>query len=115
MSPGCVFCAIIEGQEPAKKLYEDKEVVAFFDINPQAPIHILVIPRRHIKNLLDVNEKDAPILSKLIMVATMLAKKHDIAETGYRIVVNTNRNAGQSVDHLHIHILGGRILGWPPG
>ncbi|MCX7705582.1 MAG: histidine triad nucleotide-binding protein [bacterium] len=111
----CVFCKITAGQAPAKKLYEDNDVIAFHDINPQAPVHILVIPRKHIRNLLYVDEKDALILSKLIMVATMMAKEQKIAEKGYRIVINTNRCAGQSVDHLHIHVLGGRIMSWPPG
>lgn len=115
MNLDCVFCKIASGQAHANKLYEDSDVIAFYDINPQAPVHILIIPRKHIKNLLDVNKQDETFLSKLLMIATMLAKQQKIAETGYRIVVNTNRNAGQSVDHLHIHILGGRAMGWPPG
>ncbi|MCM8821668.1 MAG: histidine triad nucleotide-binding protein [Candidatus Omnitrophica bacterium] len=100
---------------PAKKVYEDEEIIAFYDINPQSPVHLLVIPRKHISNLLDIKQQDADLLAKMIMTATILAKKHDIAETGYRIVINTNRYAGQSIDHLHIHILGGRVMGWPPG
>lgn len=115
MSLYCVFCEISAGKMPAKKVYEDEEIIAFYDINPQSPVHLLVIPRKHISNLLDIKQQDADLLAKMIMTATILAKKHDIAETGYRIVINTNRYAGQSIDHLHIHILGGRVMGWPPG
>lgn len=115
MSSDCIFCRIAMSQAPAKKLYQDDDVIAFYDINPQAPLHVLVIPRKHINNLLDVNDRDALVLSKLIMVATDIAKKQGVAETGFRIVINTNRNAGQSIDHLHIHLLGGRVMHWPPG
>ncbi|MCM8824564.1 MAG: histidine triad nucleotide-binding protein [Candidatus Omnitrophica bacterium] len=111
----CVFCDISVGKVPAKKVYEDDEIIAFHDINPQSPVHILLIPRKHIINLTYIEQTDARLLSKMIMTATILAKKHNIAETGFRLVINTNRYAGQSVDHLHIHILGGRVMGWPPG
>ncbi|MCM8765021.1 MAG: histidine triad nucleotide-binding protein [Candidatus Omnitrophica bacterium] len=115
MSLLCVFCGISVGKVPAKKIYEDAEIVAFHDINPQSPVHLLVIPRKHISNLLDIKQQDAALLSKMVMTATILAKEYGIAESGYRIVINTNRDAGQSIDHLHIHILGGRAMGWPPG
>ncbi len=115
MNSDCIFCKISEGKAPASKIYEDKEVIAFHDINPQSPVHILVIPRKHIVNMLDVKKEDYPVLSRMLEVATSIAREFNIAETGYRIVINTNRNAGQSVDHLHVHVLGGRVMQWPPG
>ncbi|HOJ30869.1 MAG TPA: histidine triad nucleotide-binding protein [bacterium] len=115
MNQDCVFCRISEGKNPARLVYESEDIIAFHDINPQAPVHLLIIPRRHFTNLLNVNEQDSTILAKMLFVATEIAKQTKIAETGFRIVINTNRNAGQSVDHLHIHVLGGRIMEWPPG
>lgn len=115
MSYECVFCKIAEGKMPAKKVYEDAEILAFYDINPQSPVHLLVIPRKHVNNLADIEEKDFILLGKMLIVARALAREHKIEETGYRIVINTNRYAGQSVDHLHFHILGGRFMSWPPG
>ncbi|MGB9642153.1 MAG: histidine triad nucleotide-binding protein [Candidatus Ratteibacteria bacterium] len=115
MNHDCVFCKISEGKEFAKVVYENQDIIAFHDINPQAPVHLLIIPRRHFSNLLDVDRQNSTILAEMLYVATELARQMKIAETGFRIVINTNRYAGQSIDHFHIHVLGGRIMGWPPG
>ncbi|MCM8805757.1 MAG: histidine triad nucleotide-binding protein [Candidatus Omnitrophica bacterium] len=115
MSHECIFCKIAEGKIPAKIIYQDTDIVAFHDINPQAPVHFLIIPRKHLKNLLDVKDVDAYVLAKMLMVASDIAGQLNIANEGYRVVINTNRQAGQSVDHLHIHVLGGRTMEWPPG
>ncbi len=109
----CIFCKIASGEIPAQIVYKDDEFVAFRDINPQAPVHILIIPRKHIPKLYDTD--DEKLLGKMLVLANEIAKKEGISEDGYRIVINTNRNAGQSIDHLHLHLLGGRIMNWPPG
>lgn len=111
----CLFCKIINGEIPSKKVYEDEVAVAIRDINPQAPVHILILPRKHIPSLNDVNEEDKEILGHLFIVAKKIAEKEGIAERGYRTVVNCNREAGQTIFHIHIHLLGGRLMGWPPG
>ncbi len=111
----CLFCKIAEGQIPSKIVYQDEDVVAFEDINPQAPQHILLIPRRHISSIADLTAEDGPILTLLFAVATRLANKLGLAERGYRIVTNVGPDAGQSVLHLHFHLLGGRKFSWPPG
>jgi histidine triad (HIT) family protein len=113
MADDCLFCRIIRREIPATLVYESPDCVAFRDINPQAPTHILVIPREHVASLNDAT--DAAMLGRLSLVAAELAKKEGIAEAGYRTVVNTNRAAGQTVFHVHLHLLGGRDLGWPPG
>ncbi len=115
MNTGCVFCKISEDKIQARKIYQSNDIIAFHDINPQAPVHVLVIPRRHIRNLLEADEQDASLIGRMLIVTTQIAKQLNIAESGYRIVINTNRNAGQSIDHLHIHLLGGRAMQWPPG
>ena len=111
----CLFCKIAEGQIPSKIVYQDEDVVAFEDINPQAPHHILLIPQRHIASIADVTEEDGALLAALFTVATKLAHKLGLDERGYRIVTNVGPDAGQAVFHLHFHLLGGRSLGWPPG
>ena len=111
----CLFCKILAKQAPGKIVHEDSEVVAFEDINPQAPIHILVVPRKHLAGLNDVTAEDAALLGRLHLVAAQLARQRGIAESGYRLVLNTGRGAGQSVFHLHLHLLGGRGMRWPPG
>jgi histidine triad (HIT) family protein len=111
----CLFCKIAEGQIPARIVYEDKDVVAFADINPQAPQHVLVVPRRHIASMTDINQEDGPLLASIFMAATKVARELGIAESGFRFVTNVGPDAGQSVFHLHFHLLGGRRLGWPPG
>lgn len=111
----CLFCKIAAGQIPAKIVYQDADVVAFEDINPQAPRHVLVIPRRHIPSMTDITSEDGPVLASIFMAATKIARELGIAESGFRFVTNVGPDAGQSVFHLHFHLLGGRRLGWPPG
>ena len=111
----CLFCKIVEGQIPAKIVYQDADVVAFEDINPQAPQHVLFVPRRHIASIADVTEEDGALLAALFTVATKLAHKLGLDERGYRIVTNVGPDAGQAVFHLHFHLLGGRKFTWPPG
>ena len=111
----CLFCKIVNGEIPAKKVHEDADTVAFQDINPQAPTHVLVVPRRHIPTVNDLGEADDALVGKLLRVAAALAKERGIAEPGWRAVLNTNRDAGQTVFHIHVHVLGGRRMSWPPG
>ncbi|MDB1946618.1 histidine triad nucleotide-binding protein [Clostridium tertium] len=111
----CIFCKIAEGEIPSKKLYEDEKVIAFHDISPEAPIHFLVIPKKHIKSVNEVNEENANIISHIFLVINKLVKELNIAETGYRIVNNCGKDGGQTVDHMHFHVLGQRELKWPPG
>jgi len=111
----CLFCKIAAGQIPAKLLHEDEEAVAFLDINPQAPTHLLVIPRKHIPTLNDLSSEDDALLGRLHRLAARLAAERGIATDGWRLVVNTNRGAGQTVFHIHLHVLGGRTMTWPPG
>jgi histidine triad (HIT) family protein len=113
MADDCLFCRIARQEIPTPLVYTSDDCVAFRDINPQAPTHILVIPRAHIPSL---NEAaDATVIGRLSLAAAEIAKKEGIAESGYRTVVNTNRDAGQAVFHIHLHLLGGRKLSWPPG
>ncbi len=102
-----------EGAIKCDKFYEDETFLAFRDINPQAPVHILLIPKKHIAKLHDT--EDAELLGGLLKLASRIAKNEGISESGYRVVINNNRDAGQSVEHLHLHILGGRVMKWPPG
>ncbi len=111
----CLFCKIVAGQIPAKIVYQDEDVVAFEDINPQAPHHVLLIPRRHIPSMTDITSEEGPLLASIYMVATKLAREMGIAESGFRFLTNVGPDSGQSVFHLHFHLLGGRRLGWPPG
>ena len=113
MADECLFCRIIRKEIPAKLIAEDDHCVAFRDINPQAPVHILVIPREHVPSLNQAT--DAAMLGRLSLMAADLARKEGISESGYRTVVNTNGHAGQTVFHIHLHLLGGRSMGWPPG
>ncbi len=110
----CLFCKIIAGQIPSKKVYEDEKVFVFQDINPQAPVHFLIIPREHIVGLNTAGENDAEIIGYCHLVAAKLAKQHNI-EDGYRTVFNVGPKSGQSVFHLHLHLIGGREMKWPPG
>ena len=112
---GCVFCQVAAHESPAEIVYEDEHCVVFKDINPKAPVHLLAVPRRHISSLNEDLEADEKLLGHLLTVAGRVAKQHGIDGTGYRTVINTNAEAGQTVFHLHLHILGGRILRWPPG
>jgi histidine triad (HIT) family protein len=111
----CLFCKISEGTIPAKIVFENDRIVAFEDINPQAPTHIQIIPRKHIPTTLDVAADDRELMGEIIQTAANLARERGFAEEGYRIALNTNPAAGQSVYHLHFHLLGGRSFSWPPG
>lgn len=111
----CIFCQIASGEIPANVLYEDDAVVAFADINPQAPEHILIIPRIHIENAASFGPDDTKLFGRMIAAANKLADERGFAADGYRLVFNIGRHGGQAVDHLHLHLLGGRQLGWPPG
>ncbi|CAN5320219.1 histidine triad nucleotide-binding protein [soil metagenome] len=111
----CVFCHIAAGKLETELLHEDEEVVAFRDMDPQAPAHILLIPRRHIPTVNDLSDGDVELIGKLVLIARRLAHDQGLAEDGYRLVLNCNRGAGQSVFHLHLHLLGGRRMKWPPG
>ena len=111
----CLFCKIGAGEIPAKILFENERIVAFEDINPQAPTHLQIIPRKHIASTLDLGPEERVLVGEIIEVAAELARQLGVAEQGYRLAINTGPAAGQSVYHLHIHLLGGRSLGWPPG
>jgi histidine triad (HIT) family protein len=111
----CIFCRIASGDIPANVVYQDDQVVAFRDLNPQAPTHVLVVPRRHVATLNDLGETDAELVGRMYLAARQIAADEGVAERGYRTVFNCNAEAGQSVFHLHLHVLGGRPMGWPPG
>jgi len=110
-----IFLEIVKGNIPCDKVFENEEFLAFRDINPQAPTHILIIPKREIPTLNDLEEKDAELVGKMVLLARDIAAKEGIAESGYRTIFNCNRDAGQAVYHIHLHLLGGRPMGWPPG
>jgi histidine triad (HIT) family protein len=111
----CLFCKIISGEIPGAIVHSSDRIVAFKDINPQAPTHVLVLPRRHIATLNDLTEGDDALVGELVRTAAAIAKKNGHAEAGYRTVFNCNADAGQTVFHIHLHLLGGRKLSWPPG
>lgn len=111
----CLFCRMINGEVAADVLYQDARAVAIRDINPQAPVHALVIPKEHVESLDEIGQRDEALMGHLMRVASRVANEQGLAETGYRTVVNTGAGAGQSVFHLHVHVLGGRDLTWPPG
>jgi histidine triad (HIT) family protein len=111
----CLFCKICEGKIPAAITYRDDEVLAFKDVNPKAPFHQLVIPIRHVVSLATADEKDAALLGKLMLVGARLARESGLADGGFRVVMNAGADAGQSVLHVHLHVLAGRPLAWPPG
>jgi histidine triad (HIT) family protein len=113
--PDCLFCRIVAGTIPSTKVHEDDVVVAFRDIAPRAPTHILVVPRDHIASAAELTEHDGPMLGRLFAVVAELARREGIADAGYRLVSNIGRWGGQTVDHLHVHLLGGRAFEWPPG
>jgi len=110
----CLFCKIAAGEIPARMLYQDEQVFAFADINPQAPTHILVLPRKHIQSLAHMEEGDEALLGHLLSVSVAIAKKEGLVR-GFRTVINSGEEGGQTVDHLHVHVLGGRPMHWPPG
>jgi histidine triad (HIT) family protein len=111
----CLFCKIIAGQIPGRFVFEDHALVGIRDINPQAPLHVLIIPRRHIATLNDLDPRDDGLMGSMLRAAASVAKEHGYADTGYRTVFNCNREAGQTVFHIHLHVLAGRALSWPPG
>lgn len=110
----CIFCKIVAGDLPSNKVYEDENLLAFQDINPIAPIHLLLITKKHIPSLADLNEEDKETASELLLVASKLGKEY-CGNDGFRVVTNVGKNGGQEVDHLHLHIIGGRKMTWPPG
>ncbi len=114
-SDKCIFCKIARKDIPAKIVYEDDQVLAFEDAKPQAPVHVLIIPHDHIEKVSDLKEKDALIAGKVIMAAKNIARSKGLDDSGYRIVMNCNRDAGQEVFHVHAHLMGGRKFNWPPG
>lgn len=111
----CLFCKIIERKLPSKIVFEDENLVAFEDVNPQAPVHILLVPRRHIESVNGVEEIDRELMGHLFWISRKLAQERGVAASGYRLVVNSGASAGQSVFHIHVHLVGGRAFGWPPG
>ena len=115
MTDSCIFCRIARREIPATIVAEDDTAVAFRDLNPQAPVHVLVIPRRHVASLDVASAEDAELLGRLSLLAARVARESGVADTGYRTVINSGADAGQTVFHVHLHLLGGRALGWPPG
>ena len=113
MADACIFCRIASGEIPATKVAETDNVLAFRDVNPQAPVHILVIPKSHIASMADAD--DPALLGGILHLAAVVARNEGLAEDGYRVVINTGHNGGQTVHHLHAHVLGGRHMAWPPG
>jgi histidine triad (HIT) family protein len=111
----CIFCKIAKGEIPSQIVYEDSKVMAFKDINPQAPVHIVIIPKEHIKSIMDINEDNCDLMSHIILAVKTITKKMNIADTGFRLLTNTGKDGGQEVLHLHFHLLGGRSMQWPPG
>lgn len=113
--PNCLFCKFVTGELEADVVYETDSVLAFRDINPQAPKHVLIVPRRHIPTINELEDDDAPLVGRLLTAARDIAKAEGIAEDGFRVTMNCNEGAGQSVFHVHLHLLGGRRFSWPPG
>lgn len=111
----CIFCKIVSGEIPSSRIYEDEQIIAFRDIDPQAPAHILVVPKRHISGVNELAEADEALVGHVYGVIAKLAGELGIGESGYRVVVNSGKDGQQSVPHLHFHVLGGRLLAWPPG
>ncbi|MEX2295041.1 MAG: histidine triad nucleotide-binding protein [Gemmatimonadota bacterium] len=114
-STSCIFCRIASGEIPVRLVHEDDQLVAFHDLNPQAPAHVLVIPRRHVESLGSLVKDDAELAGRLLITAAEIARSLKVDETGYRVVANVGEDGGQSVAHLHLHLLGGRAMVWPPG
>lgn len=115
MSPSCIFCDIVHGKVDAKKVFVDDEVVAFHDRSAAAPVHVLVVPKKHITGLSATHGPDGALLGQLLVVANHVARELKLQNSGYRVVINDGVDAGQTVPHLHVHLLGGRALAWPPG
>ena len=111
----CIFCKIVRKEIPGTFVHEDKEILAFRDVHPQAPVHTILIPRDHIERVSEITEKNVSLIGKMILVGNQLAYREGLSEKGYRFVINCNRDGGQTVFHLHLHLLGGRPFRWPPG
>lgn len=111
----CLFCGIAAGSIPSKVIYQDDQAVAFEDLNPQAPVHVLIIPRKHVSSIGETDSAASALLGHLLLTGAKIAKEKGLTTSGYRILTNTGPDAGQSVFHLHLHVLGGRPMGWPPG
>ncbi len=111
----CLFCKIIAGELDTDLVYEDEKMVAFADINPQAPVHLLLVPRKHIPTLVDLEEEDYSLIGHIYKAANQLAREKGLADDGFRVVSNCKDNGGQTVGHIHFHLLGGRFMQWPPG
>jgi histidine triad (HIT) family protein len=111
----CTFCKIVSREMPSQIVYEDEEIVAFHDINPQAPVHVLIVPRKHIESVLDVTEEDRGVLGAMLVRAKDIARQLGVDEKGFRLVINTGKYAGQAIYHIHLHLIGGRRMTWPPG
>jgi histidine triad (HIT) family protein len=111
----CIFCKIAKKEIPSKIIHEDDRLVVFEDIAPQAPTHVLVVPKKHISTTLEIKDEDNALIGHMLQAAARIAEKKGIAERGFRVVMNTNAEAGQTVFHIHLHVLGGRAMGWPPG
>ena len=111
----CIFCNIIKGEIPSSKVYENDKIYAFNDISPVAPVHVLIIPKEHIESINDLSEKNANLISDVMLAAKEIAAQLGVSESGYRVVTNCGQAAGQTVNHIHFHLLGGRDLAWPPG
>jgi histidine triad (HIT) family protein len=111
----CIFCRIIARESPARIIYEDDQLVVFHDIQPQAPVHLLIVPKKHLARIQDMRSEDNELLGHLIFTARQIAEKQGLNQNGYRLVINNGRHGGQAVFHLHLHLLGGRPMHWPPG
>ena len=111
----CIFCKIVKKEIKSKMIFEDNDIIAFWDINPQAPLHILIIPKKHIENILQISDDDTELIAKILKTINQISKEQNISESGFRIVINCNRDGGQTVPHLHFHLLGRRFMMWPPG
>ncbi len=111
----CVFCGMIAGEVASEKVYEDDQAFVVKDINPQAPVHLLIIPREHVSSLLELDSQESQVSAHLLSLVQKMARDHDLETNGFRVVVNTGPEGGQTVGHLHIHLLGGRVMRWPPG
>ncbi len=111
----CLFCRIVDRQIPSAMVYENEDVLGFKDVNPQAPVHILFVPKKHIPGVHAINSSNQDSIQRLVLAATSVAREHGVEESGYRLVINCRKEGGQTVDHLHLHLLGGRKMNWPPG
>ena len=111
----CIFCKIVSGDIPAEKIFENDHVIGFRDLNPQAPTHVLVIPKKHISTINDIQQEDKGLIGEMFLAAQQIAADEGLSERGYRAVMNCNAEAGQTVFHIHLHLLGGRAMTWPPG